>query len=216
MVDNPVSNKKFILVKDMADAVDGLYGILPDGSRHYKHAFLVRNPIRVFKSWKKTMFEVLPQVTNQWPAEKERTFENFHVLNDVPDMLKTLICFEQLYNLWKHVKTNIDPNPVVIDSDDLLTDPATMLEKFCAATGFPYTDELLKWDRNPDSINGWISAFSPLNDFQYMRSFCRTLFHSTQFLPPSPLPSQDTLTQDIRECVERAMPFYQEMYDARI
>ncbi len=41
--------------------------------------------------------------------------------------------------------------PVVIDSDDLLADPASMVEKYCKAIGIPFIAEALSWE--PGSRN---------------------------------------------------------------
>ena len=165
------------------------------------------------------MFELHQSLLSQegTTSAKEKSFEEFHMVNDIPDVyMPRGFFFKEVYDLWRHVKENLDPDPVIIDSDDLLSDPGTVLEKFCTATCIPYTENLLQWEGNPDSTKGWICAFAPPSDFDIFRVYCDTAFRSTRFLPPSPMPPEESLTQDVRECVERSMPYYREMYDNRI
>ena len=55
-------------------------------------------------------------------------------------------CFvKEQYDIWTHVKENLDSNPVVIDADDLLTKPKETLFACCFAVGLPYSDSLLQW-----------------------------------------------------------------------
>ena len=105
------ATSKHVFVKDMGFCVpkDGLQ-YLPLG---YKHTFLIRNPLRTIYSYRKSI-----------------TDDRYFVQG----------CFvKEQYDLWMHVKENLDSNPVVIDADDLLTKPKETLSAYCAAVGLPYT-----------------------------------------------------------------------------
>ncbi|XP_011679841.1 uncharacterized protein LOC100892712 [Strongylocentrotus purpuratus] len=215
LLENPDPEKEVVFLKDMAYCIDGRYQFLPDKSCGYRHVFLLRHPRKVFASWRKVMLD-LDQDPNGSEPNGTRS-ESFHIVKDLPVVYAPPgHFFKELYDLWLHVKLNYDPNPVVLDSDDLLSDPATMLPRFCTAVGIPYSDNLLKWPESPDTTNSWISAFSPSNDFEFIRIYCKNSFNTTHFFPPSPLTEMDSLTEDVKECVEAVMPYYQEMYDSRI
>ena len=216
MLENPDLTRRVIFLKDSSYSVDGFYDFLPDKIYGYRHSFLIRHPIRVFTSWRKVMFSLHRQLLTPLGSET-KSIEDFHMIDDVPAAFTPRgLFFEELYDLWSHVKKNYDSNPVVLDADDLLGSPAKMLSRYCRSLGIPYTEDLLRWDESPAITDDWINAFAPPNDFEFNRIFSRSAYHSSHFLPSSPLPREDTLTRDVKECVKLAMPFYQEMYDARI
>ena len=115
--------------------------------------------------------------------------------------------------MWMHVKENLDSNPVVIDADDLLTKPKETLSTYCAAVGLPYSDSLLKWDASAD-IAKKIKA-PGINMLIDMAGFQKAM-ESSEFMPPSELPSLDQLTPDVIRCSERVMKYYEEMYEHRL
>lgn len=215
LLDKPDPNRKGIFLKEVAYTIDGHYDFLPDKSSGYRHAFLLRHPIKVFASWRKVMLEIDQEVNGSTVSRTD--CKSFHMIKDLPGLYSPPgLFFKELYDLWSYVKANLDPNPVIVDSDDLLSDPPTVLSRFCSAVGMPYTDGLLKWDGNPDTTSDWITAFSPPNDFEFIRIYCKNAFSTTNFLPPSPIPDLESLTQDVKECVEASMPYYQAMYENRI
>nr|XP_054747962.1 uncharacterized protein LOC129253552 [Lytechinus pictus] len=219
LCENPSPDKDVIFVKDMAYCIDGRYNFLPEKSLGYRYAFLLRHPRKVFASWRRIMLDLdLEPEPEQVGSEPNKTrSETFHIVNDLSAIYAPPgHFFKETYDLWLHVKQNYDPNPVVLDSDDLLSDPITMLPRFCTAVGIPYTDDLLKWPGSPDTTSSWINAFTPPNDFEFIRMYCKNSFNTTHFFPPGPLPQLEDLTEDIKECVEAVMPYYQEMYDSRI
>ena len=124
--------------------------------------------------------------------------------------------FKELYDEWKFVKENLDPNPVIIDSDDVLSDPAHMLSKYCAALGIPYNDGMVFWEGDPTQFDEWSIPFKPIYEFQFGRIFLQNAASSKGFHKPSKLPSVDEVSFDVRECYEAVKPYYEEMYSARM
>ena len=123
------------------------------------------------------MIDPLRHETNMETFKTETSRESFHMLRDLPpELAPPGLFFKELYDLWVYVKQNYDPHPVVLDGDDLLTDPATMLPVFCNAVGIPFSDSLLRWDSSPDITNRWISAFAPLNGFNVSRIYFKRAF----------------------------------------
>lgn len=96
---------------------------------HFTHAFLIRDPAKTITS-----------MHNKWPdfhegevgfPEQRALFDLLHAYNDAP--------------------------PPVVDSDDLLEEPAKITEAFCNAVGIPYIEEALTWEPggNPSEHSWW-------------------------------------------------------------
>ena len=128
-LENPDPEKEVIFLKDIAYCIDGGYHFLPDKSCGYRHVFLLRHPRKVFASWRKAMLDLGQELNGSDPNGTRS--ESFHIIKDLPVVYAPPgRFFKELYDLWLHVKQNYDPNPVILDSDDLLSDPATMLPRF--------------------------------------------------------------------------------------
>ena len=169
------------------------------------------------RSWRNVTYSVLKEAGDEAGNKLTKAKKDFHMINDAPpkfEMARTF--YKNLYDMWLFVKANLDPNPVVIDSDDLLADPARILSKYCAAVGIPYSDSLLKWDPNPAATDEWKCAFMPPREFQYIATFCHNALHSSEFVSPVRSPKAEDLTSDINEMVEISMPYYEEMYKSRM
>ena len=215
-LDNPDPDAPLVFCKSVCFPVIGNYHFLPDRSSNYRYSFLLRHPFRVFKSWRKGLFDMVSQLPVLYEGSR-KTWEEFDFMRDVPDKLITEgRLFKDLYDQWQYVKENLDPDPVIIDSDELLSDPKHMLSKYCAVLGIPYSDGLTEWDGDPTSIDVWWHAFHPLNNFQLARIFCGNAMNSKAFRKPDKLPSLDELSEDVKESYEIVKPYYEEMYNARM
>ena len=162
------------------------------------------------------MFEVVTQLPIVYEGSR-KTWEEFHFMRDVPDKYKIEgLLFKGLYDQWQYVKENLDPDPVIIDSDEVLSDPKYMLSKYCAALGIPYSDSMTEWDGDPTRVDTWWHAFHPFKDFQIAHIFLANAMYSKGFKKPDKLPSLDELSEDIKESYEIVKPYYEEMYNARM
>ena len=162
------------------------------------------------------MFEVVSQLPVLYEGSR-KTWEEFNFMRDVPDkFIFEGRFYKDLYDQWKYVKENLDPDPVIIDSDELLSDPKHMLSKYCAALGIPYSDGLTEWDGDPTSVDVWWHAFHPLNNFQFARIFCGNAMNSKAIRKPEKLPSLEELSEDVKESYEIVKPYYEEMYNTRM
>ncbi|XP_003727359.2 uncharacterized protein LOC100891115 [Strongylocentrotus purpuratus] len=218
MLDNPEPNKRVIFYKGTKTLDSKHFRFLPDKSSNYKHSFLLRHPAKVYSSWKKVIYAVLKDVGDGTGKKITKSLQDFDLRRDVPEKynLTASLPYKELHDFWVHVRENLDPSPVVMESDDLLADPAGMLSKYCKAVGIPYNDSLLSWDANADITDIWKCAFMPVKDFEFIRIFCHNAFHTSHFLPPPPIPSMDDLPDDVRASVETSMPYYNAMYQTRL
>ena len=62
-----------------------------------------------------------------------------------PEMESYEVGVEALYEMYEAVSATGN-RPVVIDSDDLITNPAATMQAYCAAVGLPFLAESLSWD----------------------------------------------------------------------
>ena len=200
---------KFAIAKYQAYAMDSpeAYVHLPS---EFKHCFLIRDPSRVFLSIRKAMCKDLQQAGVSKPNESVR------IITDDPLRRPLKFIYERQHQLWRYVCDNIDPDPIVIDSDDLASNPRIHLHKFCSRVGLPYTDSLLSWEKGGLEDMKWKTAGEFVS--KQMDLFYGVAFNSTKFEPPSkqgPV-SRDQLTDDVIECVDISMPYYTEMYANRL
>lgn len=93
--------------------------------------------------------------------------------------------------------------PVVVDSDDILRDPAGTLEKLCVALAIPYTDQMLSWPEGPKPYDG---TWAP--------HWYDSVNASTGFAdPPGDLPE---LPGHLQAIADAAMPIYEKLAASRI
>lgn len=91
----------------------------------------------------------------------------------------------------------------VVDAADLLRDPAGVLARLCAALGIGFDRAMLSWRPGRRSTDGvwaehWYAAVES----------------STGFAPHDPRPAE--VPARLRELVERARPYYDELATARL
>ena len=122
------------------------------------------------------------------------------------------------YDLWKYVKENIEPNPIVIDIDELLLNPAAILPKYFETCGMPWNEKYLKWDPSEDIIKTWRSLFpviggdiGELIDVTHQRAF-----KSSEFLASKPKIPRSEMTPDTIQAIDATKGYYEEMAAARI
>ncbi|XP_071498621.1 uncharacterized protein [Diadema antillarum] len=202
------ANSKRVFVKDMGAGVvsSNAFQFMPSG---FKHTFLIRNPIRSINSTRKAMFTNQSQLgLLKGKSANERTYDVEH---DDPTYPSGYY-IQELYDLWKYVRENIDSDPIVIDADDLLTKPAEYLKAYCDKVGLPFSESLLKWDASTDSLKSWKAAGDNL--VLDAVNFYGRAMRSSEFLPPSKFPEK--LTSDVIRCSNKVMKYFEEMYAHRL
>ncbi len=64
------------------------------------------------------------------------------------------IGFVQQEALFNQVADSTGIAPIVVDSDDILAEPAIKIEKLCAAIGLPFQAQMLNWPKGPHKDDG--------------------------------------------------------------
>ncbi|XP_071509830.1 uncharacterized protein [Diadema antillarum] len=212
--------KKFVFIKDMAFGMPpSRYKYLPDPSSGFRHCFLIRHPVKTYKSFRKTLLKTVEgsdpdQVL--WNMTKPDP-ETFNVMNYAPAPEEgTLYFFKAIHELWCHIRENVDDNPVIVDIDELVDDPATLLPLLFRALGIPYSEDYVTWDASSDVVRTWQNVCSNVLEAPRYNVWFANAFKSTCFKPSPTSASLDGATKDIREVAEKEMPYYEEMYKFRI
>ena len=167
-----------VFLKDFPHYINHMW--TPEFLSHFTHAFLIRDPVLTISS-----------LYGQWTEfdEGEVGFPEQRALFDL---------------LWA---LNGTPPPV-IDSGDLLENPAEMTEAFCDAVGIPFIEEALTWEAGGDhTAHSWWTG----------DSFHKNLSQSTGLMPQkrkyvevSDAPAR------VQQVYRRMKPHYDRLHAQRI
>jgi hypothetical protein len=113
------------------------------------------------------------------------------------------IGFERQLDLFKLVSDHLGAAPPVVDCEDILSAPAAVLEKLCAACGISFDPAMLSWPAGPKSYDG---AWAP--------HWYNAVWRSTGFGDPkSEYPPLDAGLQKIADA---ARPIYEALAQYRL
>ena len=147
---------------------------------YFTHSFLIRNPAMTITS-----------MYDKWPDFHEKE-----------------VGFAEQRALFERILDKTGTPPPVIDSDDLLENPAVIVQKWCEAVGLPFIESALSWEPGArDEVSWWDGG-----------SFHANLRNSDG-LKPQPRKSYIKIEEAplrVQEVYERVMPHYEFMYQHRI
>ena len=199
--------KDLVFCKDMAYSLDAKYDRLPTG---YRHTFLIRHPYRVFPSHKKVLAKVLAFIG----------MDKFRLCDLPPDLFSKMYGFQEQHELMLYVQENCTDPPIIIDADDLLANPSSILSQYFKLLGIEFKEEILEWPSgfNFDGVKSWIGSREALvgNFLEGTGGFYDTALKSTRFHPPKKMPTREELNEDELVCADHSLPFYEKMYDLRL
>ena len=167
-----------VFSKDFPHYIDHIWN--DEMLSHFTHSFLIRNPAMTITS----MFD-------KWPDFHEKE-----------------VGFAEQRELFERLLDKTGTPPPVIDSDDLLENPADIVEKWCNAVGLPFIEEALSWEPGArDEVSWWDGG-----------SFHANLRNSDG-LKPQPRKSYikiEDAPDRVREVYEKVMPHYEFMHQHRL
>ena len=172
-----------VFIKDMAFFVEGRYEDYIQGQfASFKHTFLIRHPRKSTISHYKAC-------------------QNGYFPFSLPGVCQT-------YELYKVVQ-QIDPNPLVLDADDLLENPKEIMQLYCSSTELPFTEDMLTWE--PGEIEEWKQSPNYL-------AWHRTAMYSSGFIKPKPSApeSLSEYPKIVEECILESLPYYKALYWVRV
>ncbi len=166
-----------VFTKDFPHYITSLW--TPEWLANFRHSFLIRNPAKTVTS----MFKHWPDfdIRETAFAEQRELFDKLTEIHGTP--------------------------PPVIDSDDLLADPHTMVERWCNAVDIPFVAEALSWEPGArDEVSWWDGG-----------SFHENL-RGSDGLKPQPKTSIDIADAPdrVKAVVDELMPHYEHLHAHRI
>ncbi|ELT90072.1 hypothetical protein CAPTEDRAFT_218722 [Capitella teleta] len=183
------AEKPVLFVKDMAyylvnrlDTPD----LVPD---KFVHTFLLRDP-------KKSVYSLYKMSLN-----KDLTGWDHFDANEVG--------FKELYQMFQLVTEQLGQDAIVLDADDLLKHPETMLRLYCDKVGIEFQDRMLNWDEAPDMqvFHEWMPWFEGV--------LTSKTFQPSATKPKSPNVMPD-LPRHVVKAIDDNMPYYNKMHAVRL
>lgn len=166
-----------VFIKDFPHYIDHMW--TDELLNYFNSSFLIRHPAKTITS-----------MYNKWPDfhPKEVGFKEQRMLYD------------------KLLQLHGTP-AAVIDSDDLLTDPHTMVERWADAVGIPFISEALSWEPGArDEVSWWDGG-----------SFHANLRDSDGLKPQARKYAEiGDVPQRVKDIYEECMIHYEYMYAKRI
>ncbi|XP_072048830.1 uncharacterized protein [Amphiura filiformis] len=215
---NSYPGKKYLICKESAFSLCENFDLIPPG---FCHTFLIRHPYRMWSSWKKNFSAFIPADCDVKTAVKMYN-NNYFNYKELHDLLEYLMNNPELA-VPTSAMAGSQPNqsakfdPIIIDADDLQNHPESILPQYCKAIGVPYTDDMLHWKPGTDLLKDWKFSMQYLGGgLQHGEwGFYKTVLESTQFFPCKKLPDRDELDDDVLECADICLPYYEMMYNMR-
>ncbi|XP_072019424.1 uncharacterized protein [Amphiura filiformis] len=202
MLESPFPGKSFVFVHDQAFGLRSNYSNMPRG---YTHTFLIRNPYRVFPSWKRFLVKIMPSFIDKPFADMPKY--------EVPAKFG----YGELYDLMVHVQEKSDQSPIVIDADDLQANPASVFRQYCHLLGVEFKQTMLQWEAGDKIVDTWIASKKVLQGNKMEEGgYFEDAFKSTEFHLPRELLSREQIDIDLLPVIDQCKPLYEKMYSMRI
>ncbi len=204
-LENDYPGKKTFIAKDSAFAIGDNFDLLPSG---FCHTFLIRHPYRMWKSWKINFSPYYTQ-TNLKDAI-DINFNGIFGYKEQCELIEYLINNPELDARSSRV-------PIILDADDLQNHPESVLPQYCKAIGVPYTENLLHWDPGTGLLKDWkVSQHLLAGGLQHGDwGYFKACLESNRFMPSGNMPLREELDNDVLECADTCMPYYEKMYNMR-
>lgn len=145
-----------------------------------------------------------------------KLFENTFIIRDPaitlishykmnPDFTYAEAGFDSIYKMFQMVLAQTDRIPAILDAEDLIENPYSVVKGYCEITGIPFMPEALTWDaqlkKEWKTWEPWhIDAGKSTGFIKDMEPFDFTV---------NDVPR-------LREMYEQCLPYYQELYQHRI
>ena len=152
---------------DWREVVAALQAPLPAGARIYYQKHMTHHvDASVALDW-------LAAMRNCFLIRRPRNMLA-SLLRVVPDAVLEDTGLPQQVRLFEYVCDRLEAVPAVIDSADVLRDPAGMMRALCAATGVDFSDSMLSWPAGQRDSDGvwaphWYASVEKSTGFEPWR-----------------------------------------------
>lgn len=135
--------------------------------------------------------------------EPEKTILSHAVMNQ--DVTRDEIGYELEFKLYEKVAEVTGKTPVIIDADELESDPEGITKAYCEAVGIPFIKDSLSWD--PGQVPEWDSWKEWHVDAAVSSGIQKNMETFDFSLDDRP---------NLRDHYEYHLPFYQKLYQDRV
>lgn len=153
-----------------------------------------------------------------WNAERLSTMTHSFLIRDPaktitsmykhwPDLHAQEVGFTEQRRLFDRLSDLLGEAPPVLDSDDLLDAPATMVELYCNGVGIPYLPEALSWEPGERSEVSWWDGGSFHNN---LRNSNGLKAQPRKYVDIAETPDR------VQEIYEQALPHYEHLFAYRL
>lgn len=118
-----------------------------------------------------------------------------------------------------HIEETFGQKPVIVDADELLSEPNRILPMYCRATGLEYDPKMLSWGKaNVKELNWHFAESMP--DFDKIGLFDSAMksfkFNTSDAGGKEYSFDESSWTAEVREYIEAALPIYQRLFQMRL
>ncbi len=153
---------------------------------------------------------ILPSLRTDWLAD----LTNCLLIRDPREMITSLAKvianptanetgLPQQARLIPIIENLVGESPIIIDTADVLRDPAGMLRALCKAVNVPYTDRMLHWRAGPRETDG-----------VWAKHWYANVERSTGFMPPRP--KTETPPKRLQGVLQECEALYYSLYERRL
>jgi hypothetical protein len=174
-----------VFSKDMPQFTDHLWN--DEFLGLFEHSFLIRDPARILTSLHRSWI-------------KSGNEEGF---------TRNEIGVVEQRQLFDRLCERPGKPPVVIDSDDLLENPASMVEKYCDAIGVPFIAKSLSWEPGSRSEVLWYDG----DDSIWHETLKRSNGLKAQ---PRETVEVDKLPERLQQLYQEFLPHYRHLHRRRL
>ncbi len=190
--------KRLVFVKDMVEGIHGHYDKLPSG---YRHTFLIRHPVKAFMSMKK-MYKIIRHHDinlDQYPES----------------VIPPGYFYKEMVEFVEHVKQVHDPNPLIIDADDLQSNPVAVVKEYCNKVGVPFEDRIVSWQGDV-TFGNWMMPREWVPMFRTDGAHKKSSSASAGFSQLTDLPPRSDLPEDVLKLADASMTYYEMLLAQKI
>jgi len=168
-----------VFIKDLTYHVAGVYD--QQFLSRFCNVFLIRDPAKTLPS----LYSLLPDFTHQE------------------------LGYDTQYQMYELLRASSNDPPLIIDADDLATQPTAVVQSFCEHVGIPFVEGSLQWDNIPPttSLTWWIGG-----DWHHDNLKNSTGFQTKRF---KEYPHVSEIPK-LRIMYEECLPFYQKLFEHRL
>jgi adenylylsulfate kinase len=168
-----------VFIKDLTYHFEGVYD--QQFLSHFHNVFLIRDPAKTLPS----LYSLLP------------------------DFAREEVGYDTQYRMYELVCETSKEFPLIIDADDLATNPRAVVQAFCERVGIPFVEESLQWDNIPSAtkLTWWIGG-----DGHHDNLKKSTGFQTKRFKEYQQVSSVPKLAKAYEEC----LPYFEKLHANRL